>query len=291
MNQAVEATKISDWVEHVILKRIADDTLVLPALPAVTLKCIELLKPADFNYKQIAATLEREPALVARVLRVATSAAVGGSPKLDLSEALARLGAKPLRTLLFEAAARKAFLSKDPGISALAKKIWEHSVAVATLARDIAALTGSNASEAAYLGGLLHDIGKPVVASVLLEAERQMVGVRNMKWIDAEAWGEVIGRVHHKVGASIAEKWKLPAEICRCVSDCSEYNNADRASVVNAVCLANALAKLNGCAIGPIDTDDLNALVMIGRSLLSIPDDVLKKLAEELPARVAGLFD
>ena len=291
MNQQVETTKISDWVEQVILKRIADDTLVLPSLPAVTLKCIEMLKPADFNYKQLAGALEREPALVARVLRVATSVGVGGSPKLELSEALARIGAKQLRTLLFEAAARKAFLSKDPAIAALAKKIWEHSVAVATLARDLAALTGSNASEAAYLGGLLHDIGKPVVAMVLLEAERQMVGVRNQKWIDAEAWTEVIGRVHRKVGASIAEKWKLPAEICRCVSDCSEYNNADRTSVVNAVCLANALAKLNGCAIGPIDTDDLNALVMIGRSLLSIPDEVLKKLAAELPTRVAGLFD
>jgi HD-like signal output (HDOD) protein len=101
----------------------------------------------------------------------------------------------------------------------------------------------------------------------------------------------VVGRVHRKVGAAIAEKWKLPAEITRCVSDCSEYNNAERGSLVNAVCLANAMAKLAGCAVGPVDADDLNALVMIGRSLLSIPDDVLKKLSAELPARVAGLFE
>ena len=264
---------------------------MLPALPAVTLRCIELLRPADFSFKQVALALEKEPALVARVLRVATSPAVGGSPKLELSEALARLGAKAVRTLLFEAAARKAFLSKDAEIASLARKTWEHSVAVATLARDIAAVSGNKASEAAYLGGLLHDIGKPVVAMMLLEAERQVVSVRNAKWIEAATWSEVVGRVHSKVGAAIAEKWKLPAEISRCVRDCSEYDNSDRGAIVNAVCLANAVSKLHGCAVGPVDEDDLNALVMIGRSLLGIPDDVLKKMAAALPDRVSGLFE
>jgi putative nucleotidyltransferase with HDIG domain len=282
---------IADWIESVVLKRIADDTLVLPALPGVTLRCIEILRPADFSFKQVALALEKEPALVARVLRVTTSAAVGGSPKLELTEALARLGAKNVRTILFEAAARKVFLSKDPEIAATARKTWEHSIAVATLARDIAALSGSKNSEAAYLGGLLHDIGKPVVAMMLLEAERQVVTVRSQKWIVASMWNEVVSRAHRKVGAAIAEKWKLAPEICRCIRDCSEYDNSDRSSIVNAVCLANALAKLHGCATGPIDEEDLKALVMIGRSLLGVSDEVLKKLAAELPERMTGLFE
>jgi len=293
MSEAVAASSapIADWMEATVLKRVAEDSLVLPALPTVTFKCIELLRPADFSFKQVALALEKEPALVARVLRMATSAGVGGSLKLELSEALARLGAKNVRTLLFEAAARKAFLSKDPEIAAVAKKTWEHSVAVATLARDLAALSGNKASEAAYLGGLLHDIGKPVVAMMLLEAERQVVSVRNGKWIDSNSWNEVLDRVHRKVGAAIAEKWKLPPEISRCIRDCSEYDNSDRGSIVNAVCLANAIAKLHGCAVGPSDPDDLNALIMIGRSLLGISDEVLKKLATELPERVQGLFE
>ncbi len=288
---AGSSAAIVNWIEQSILKRIEDDTLTLPALPSVTLRCVEILRSDDFSYKTVAAALEREPAMIARVLRVANSAAFAGTSKLNLQEALTRLGQQNLRSILLEAAAKQAFISKDPKIAALARTTWEHSLAVATLARDLAALTGNDNAEAAYLGGLLHDIGKPVVAMTLLEAERQIVEIRNQKWIDSNAWGEAVNSVHRKVGLAIAEKWKLPAEICRCIRDCSEYDNADRGSIVNTVCLANAVAKINGCAVGPVDVDDQNALIMIGRSLLGISDDVLKKIAAQLPERVAGLFE
>ncbi len=284
------APPIANWLEAVLLKRIAEDKLILPALPAVILQALELLRPAEFSFKALAQALEKDPPLVARVLRIATSAAVGGSPKLELSEALARLGAQGVRSLLLEAAARKTMLSKNPQIAGVARKVWEHSVAVGTLARDVAALAGSQNSEAAYLGGLLHDIGKPVAAMLLLDAERQVVG-RNEKWIDAKAWADVIQTLHRKVGVAIAEKWKLPEDIVRCIRDSNEYDNANRGSLVNAVCLANALVKLHGYASGPVDVDDQNALVMIGRSLLGISNEVLVKLAAGLPERVSGLFD
>jgi putative nucleotidyltransferase with HDIG domain len=288
---AEESERVSSWLEKTILKRVAEDKLVLPTIPGVVVKCLEFLRQADFNYKDIAISLEKEPALAARTLRLATSAAVGGSSKLSLNEALARIGAKSLKSLLLEAAAQKVFVSKDPTIAVAARKTWEHSVVVAQIARDIAALTGNKAGEGAYLGGLLHDIGKPVVAALMLEAERQIVEVRNQKWIDGPVWMSVMARVHRKVGTAIAEKWSLPPEVTRCVKDCNEYDNADRASIVNAVCLSNALAKQNGFGVGEVDLDDVNALVMIGRSLLGLNGDVLQKLTGDLKSRVQGMFD
>ena len=288
---AEESDKVASWVERLLLKRIADDKLVLPTVPSVVLKCFEFLRQTDFSFKDIALTLEKEPALAARVLRLATSAAVGGSGKLNLAEAMARIGSKGLKTLLIEAAAQKVFVSRDPEIATMARKTWEHSVAVAALARDVAALTGSKSGEAAYLGGLLHDIGKPIVAAMLLETERQIVEIRNQKFIEGPVWLEVMARVHRKVGVALAEKWQLPPEVARCIKDCNEYDNSDRASIINAVCLSNALAKQAGYVVGPIDIDDVNALVMIGRSLLGISDDVLQKLAADLRNRVGGMFD
>ena len=288
---AEESEKVASWVETLILKRIHEDKLVLPTLPNVVVKCLEFLRQTDFSFKEIAVTLEREPALAARVLRLASSAAMGGSSRLNLAEAMARIGAKNLKTLLIEAAAQRVFMSKDPAVAALARKTWEHSVVVAALARDLMALTGSKLGDAAYLGGLLHDVGKPIVAAMLLETERQVVEIRNQKFIEGEVWTEVMGRTHRKVATALAEKWELPPEVTRCIKDCNEYDNADRASIVNAVCLSNAIAKQNGFAAGPVDIDDVNALVMIGRSLLSIGDDMVKKLSADLKQRVSGMFD
>ena len=288
---AEESDKVASWVEKLLLRRIAEDKLVLPTVPSVVLKCFEFLRQTDFSFKEIAVTLEREPALAAKVLRLASSAAMGGSSRLNLGEAMARIGAKNLKTLLIEAAAQRVFMSKDPTVAALARKTWEHSVVVAALARDLTALTGSKLGDAAYLGGLLHDVGKPIVAAMLLETERQIVEIRNQKFIEGPVWLEVMSRAHRKVGVALAEKWQLPPEVARCIKDCNEYDNADRGSIVNAVCLSNALAKQAGYVVGPIDIDDVNALVMIGRSLLSIGDDMVKKLSADLKQRVSGMFD
>jgi hypothetical protein len=70
-----------------------------------------------------------------------------------------------------------------------------------------------------------------------------------------------------------------------------DYDNTDRTALVNAVCFANALAKTAGVYVGPVDADDVDAIVMIGRSLIGVNDDVLKTLLKSLKDRVEGLFD
>jgi putative nucleotidyltransferase with HDIG domain len=287
-----ETDKVSVWLEGVVLRRIAGDELVLPTIHTVVAKGLEILRRPEISLKDVTALLERDPLLAARALRLACSAAMGGRQgKLTLVDAMARIGVKGVKTLLLEGAGQKIFVSKNPLITASTRKIWEHSLAVAALSRDLAALAGNKSGETAYLGGLLHDLGKPVVASLLLEAERQVVEVRNQKWIDTPAWLDVLGRIHRKVGIAVAAKWDLPDEVARCIGDCSEYDNSDRTSVVNSVCLANALAKQGGYGVGPVDMEDVEALVMIGRSLLGVGQDVLAKLAGDLHSRVTGLFE
>ena len=193
-----------------------------------------------------------------------------------------------------------AALEKDPVLSARALRMAT-SAAFASggkkatlqeaLARDIMALSGQTDSEAAYLAGLLHDVGKPIVAAVLLEAERQMTELYNRAFIDSGDWLEVVGRVHRPVGVSLADKWQLPDAVSKCVKESTEYDNSDRNSLVNAVCFANALSKKIGIYAGPVAEEDNDALVMIGRSLIGISDDVLKTLTQGLRERVTGLYD
>ncbi len=286
----MSAEKLSQQLEQIILKRIAEDALVLPLMPSLAGRIGELLQDSDTALKQAGQLLEHDPLLAARAVRLAMAALPNGGGKVTLAEALSRIGAKTARSLLAEASGQKLTLSRDPRIAEAIRKLWEHSVAVGTLARDVLALSGHADSDAAYLAGLLHDIGKPIVASLLLEVERQMVDLYNRPFIDAIEWVEVVGRTHRKVGVALAEKWQLPEQVARCVRECTEYDNSDRNSLLNAVCFANALAKKVGVYAGAVDADDIDALVMIGRSLIGISDDVLKSLSKGLKERVSGLF-
>jgi len=284
--------KLSGELEAILVKRIQSDQLVLPTMPAVALKVQEVLKDPEAGMKEAAEALEKDPVLTARALRMATSAAfAAGGKKISLQEALARLGTKTLKGLLVEASAQKLFISRNPQINEQLKVLWEHSVAVGVMARDVLALTGAADSEGAYLAGLLHDVGKPIVATILLEVERQLTDVYQRNWIDSGEWLQVIGKVHRKVGMALADRWQLPPPIVACIKDSAEYDKGDRASFANAVCFANALAKKSGIYAGPIDADDNDAIIMIGRSVIGISDDILRTLTKGLRERVSGLYD
>jgi len=284
--------KLASELEAILVKRIQSDQLVLPTMPSVALRVQEILGDPDAGMKEVAAALEKDPVLAARALRMATSAAfAAGSKKVSLQEALARIGSQALKGLLIEASAKKLFVSRNPQINGQLKVLWEHSVAVGLMARDVLALAGGADSEGAYLAGLLHDIGKPVVATVLLEVERQLTDVSQRDWIDSGEWLQVIGRVHRQVGVALAERWQLPPSIVACIRESAEYDKGDRISFANAVCFANSLAKKAGVYAGPVDGDDNDAIIMIGRSVIGVSDDVLPTLTEGLRERVAGFYD
>ncbi len=285
--------KLADELKGILLKRIQADQLVVPTIPSVAQRIQEALREGDASVSRHGPEiLQQDPFLAARALRVSGGSKAGaGQKKITLADATNRLGPRGLKGLLVEAGALKVFLSRDARIADALRRIWEHSVAVATLARDVLALSGHPDSEAAYLAGLLHDVGKPVVASILLEAERQATELYSRTWIACEAWVDVVGRTHRAVGMAVAERWQLPDGIRSCLKENIDYDNADRASLVNAVVFANALAKKCGMYVGPVDSDDVDAIVMIGRSLIGVNDEVLKTLTKGLKDRVSGLFD
>lgn len=288
---AAVAEKLSQEVQVILEKRINENQLTLPPPPAVVMKTMALLRDPNFTPKDASPIIERDTVLAARVLRAANSVQHGGMERAkSLPQALTRLGIDRLRTVLMEVSANRLFESRDPRIAEATRGLWGHSLAVAMLARDVSALCGITETEAAYLSGLLHDIGKPVVAWVLLEAEKSVVGTRTNVWIDPEVWIEVINLTHRPVGVSLAQKWGLPESVTAAIQDCAEYNGGDRLSVANAVRFANALAKREGIYVGKVDQADAEALVMIGRSLLGIDDSVLSRLSGGLGDRVKTLM-
>ena len=104
----------------------------------------------------------------------------------------------------------------------------------------------------------------------------------NQKWVESEEWQEAVDRSHRKVGIALAEKWSLPIELVSAIRDCGDYDSANRAAPANFVRFANALAKREGLYPGRW-TRDNDALIMIGRSLLGVDDELLSGSARASP--------
>jgi putative nucleotidyltransferase with HDIG domain len=273
----------AEQLEQIVKARIEKDNLTLPALPAIAFKAIELTRAPDINLQDVSALIEKDPVIAAQILRICNSAAMATrEPCKSISQAVTRLGTKNLRSSLLEISARKLFESRDAKVSAAVKALWEHSRAVALLAQKVSVVSGAADPDTAYLAGLLHDVGKPVVATMLLEAENQILQRNPKLWIDFNTWLGVVQRSHRPIGLSLAQKWQLTEEIQKAIEECADYDPANRLSTGNAVRFANAVAKQQSIYVGEVNADDNDALVMVGRSLLGIDDETLARLTSDL---------
>jgi len=128
----------------VLSKKIAENSLVLPAPTTVVTRVLQLVGDSAFSPKDATTLVERDNVLAARVLRAANSVEQAGVNHVrTLPEALTRLGVEALRSLLIESSAHRLFESRDARIGAHTRGLWEHSLAVAVLSRELAGLCGA----------------------------------------------------------------------------------------------------------------------------------------------------
>jgi putative nucleotidyltransferase with HDIG domain len=272
--------KLAEQLELILDNRIAQDSLTLPLLPAMAAKANDVVRKPDATVKDLIATIELDPILAALVMR---QAAPLGCKTLD--QAANKLGQQKIRSILAEASSHRVLESRDSKASEATRLIWEHGRAVAILAQNVGVLAGVEEPDICYVAGLLHDIGKPVVATMLLEAEAQIIQRNPKLWIDSETWIGVVNRTHRKVGVNLARKWQFSEEVQNAVLEFSDYDAANRQSIANAVHFGNALAKQLGICLGEVSAVDNDALVMVGRSLLGIDDDGLARVTADIRTR------
>jgi HD-like signal output (HDOD) protein len=180
-------------------------TYAPPVLPVAALEVHQLSQAKNVKLEQVLSTLEKDPLLAARVLRVANSSLYAGAPLQSLHHAVMRLGMKNLASVVWEVALNmRVFRSK--AYAEPMEQLRRHSVAVAHVARLVAQLTPI-ALDYAFLCGLLHDVGGAAV--LLLLGERGNTD----EALPADVLADVFSAAHADASQVVAKIWRLPDDL------------------------------------------------------------------------------
>lgn len=185
-------------------------TAEIPMLPEVAARVLAVASRDDASAGQLARIITADPALAARVMRVACSAAYQPStPIQSLQQAIAWLGMLEVADIAFSAAVQSRLLLV-PGQRARIDELWQVAVSTALWSREIAALARQG-GEQAYLCGLLHDIGRPVVLALVVDPAG---GPERPTGADLDALQQGFAV---RVGAAVADAWGLPRPVHACI--------------------------------------------------------------------------
>ncbi len=234
------------YLQNDKLKVLVGQLGTLPSFPSLYVEIMAEVDSPNTLIESIASTIAKDPAMTAKMLQIANSAAMGLACRISSPfEAVGFLGLATVRSLVLSAHIFSCFEHTQlKGFSI--QRLWEHATASGTLARMIMHQEQADASEAgdAYTAGLLHDIGKLMLAENLPEPFQRALALaaeRQVPLHDAEL--EVFGATHAGVAAYLLGLWGLPAPIVEAVAFHHTPRRSDlhAFSPLTAVHVANVL--------------------------------------------------
>ncbi len=179
----------------------------LPLLPRVASEILMLARNPDADLARMAALLHHDMVLAGHVLRIANSPAyLPRTPIISLQQAITRLGLSTL-TEISLAASMQSGIFKVPGRESLLAALWQESLATAAWAREVARHLRSNA-ETAFLAGLLHAIGKPLLLVRIARFESELAPRPTDHTLTC-----ALDQLYIEWGLALAGHWRLPEEV------------------------------------------------------------------------------
>ena len=246
-NEDIHETISEGSVMAGVFAQLPEEFEDLPALPEIPRQIIGLIHDPLASMSDVADLINKDAALVLRVLRVANSAFYGGRVEIkDIRTACSRLGMRTVANLVLAVGNGSLYRSHDARFRGLMGQLWEHSIVSAHCAGALSGRVEQEYAPSLFLAGLLHDIGKVVLLDVITVKYRGPTG--RLKESE-DLLKHVLERFHTLVGLHVAQQWRLPPEF-RMTSYCHEAPETSPdpqwARVIHAVALASKFAHAMG---------------------------------------------
>ena len=220
-----------------------DGLLDLRPFPTAASQLMAACEKESTTVRDLSEIIKCDPGLSLKLLQIANSPLYGLSGEIrSVDHATVILGMRALRDLAVSAAVGDVFGSGDATTNQVRQKLWMHSLACGVTARVLCQQTGVASPDEAFLGGVVHDVGKllfldhePVRYIELMEKKQNTIGEEE----------DVFGVTHTRIGQKCGESWGLPDEINDVITFHHDPESADfGGDLVNVVAASNRLSKI-----------------------------------------------
>lgn len=197
------------------LSLFGDRASQLYSLPAAAVQVLELTEEPDVDIPELKRTIETDPALTVKILRVVNSSLFARSGEVgDLGQALALLGIQPLKMLVLGfSLPHELFVEQDGDVL---ERYWRRSLIKAVAAKEIAKRFWHVPADELFITGLLDDLGQLVLLqqlgekylSLLMRADFDVGSLERQELA-------TLGFTHRQLTAELLRRWRLPKAIVR----------------------------------------------------------------------------
>jgi HD-like signal output (HDOD) protein len=255
-----------------IQELIDSGNLELPVFDKTAARLQALCSSDDADAEEVEQLILTDQVFVAEILRVANSPFFGGLSSVHtIRNAIVRLGLWQVAHLALMASHRTKFDAKDRTLRQMMQELWAHAsvtaLAAAWMTRKLG--FGKQLESEAFLGGLLHDIGKLVI---LRAVDQIKLAGKPACDLSVPVIDEILAMAHPSLGASFLKRWDIPELYCEIARDhhLKEFDPGKTALV--AVRLAN------------------NAAAKMGLGLQQDPSIILSVLPEALSLNASEIL-
>lgn len=257
-----------DLLENSALKAVVSGLKSIPSLPAFYDELMQELQSADTSMTRVAAIISKDVSMTAKILQLANSAFIGlrchvASP----TQAVCMIGTEMVRVLVLSVHIFSQFEGQQL-LGASWATLWEHSLAVASLAQRIAAAEKCSKLmvDESFTAGLLHDVGKAVL---LAEMPKQYCAILDRMAATPEMTPraverESLGCTHADVGAYLLGIWGLPSPLLQAVAFHDHPSDSLETSFSSLAAVHSADA-----IVSPADSSRLSQDIQLDESYLA----------------------
>ncbi len=304
LKSALEQAEAANvWIPSGKIRELAGRIRVFPTAPSLYFELVNLLKSPDATTEEVGELIGKDMAMMTKLLQVLNSAYFGLPRHVtEPSEAVGILGFEAVKSVVMAVKLLNQYDRLRPAYLSM-ERLWRHSTDVAQTAKQLTVLATGDRSLAAsaFTAGLLHDLGKVVLAA---NFDEQYSGVhslaRKLHVPLSEIEKEVFGASHGEIGAYLFALWGMPPDLLEAVAlhhDPSR-STSDEFSPLTAVHVANTLhceitPDTEGLVVSQIDEAYLAAIgcldrLEIWREALGNPDVTDAELRVGAPESVAA---
>ncbi len=247
----------------------------LPPLPQVAAQVLRIAADPDASTDELQRVIATDQALTAQILKIANSAMFGMMREVrTLTQAIMTLGFNTIKSVVIASSAKNLYKRGATGFQE--RLMWEHALYSALAARAYARQLRFPRTEEAFLGALMHDIGKSVLGLKYPERYSQILKAAYNGEGDArELEFELFGFDHAMVGEALLVSWNLAHALEQAVRWHHEPDHADldHQSLVALVAMGNQLALDRGIGIGKpeaLEGTTATARVLLGLDTVTL---------------------